>query len=437
MIRGEIDSNRSVWTEEAPAPRPEPPLSSRAGAEIAVIGGGLTGVSTAWHLSQGMPGDGIILIEAGVLGNGASGRSGGQVLHGVNGVRTDDPDELRRIHAATGMGIDLAESLAGQHAPAGTFRRHGVLEVYTDAGRAEAAHARAEGLAQAGIPVRFLAARELPIEGVHGALLDPTAGRLNAFALLQGMRGALRGRGVVVHEHTPVLRVAEGKTIVLTTPRGEVRARAVVLATNGYTPALGYFRHEILPLHSHVIATGPLSNDTWERLGWSAWDGFTDDLDRIAYASRTTTGRLLFGGGGNAAYSYLYGGAPVFPEQPNHPAWTFLRRTMVRYFPALADTPVATRWSGTLGITLDRVCTMGVRGTHRNVYFALGYSGHGLALALLAGRVIADLHEGNHEAWRDLAFYQRKPRPLPPEPLCWIGYQAYTRLTGRSPRRHA
>src|SRR5262249_62384691 len=105
MIRGEIDSNRSVWTEEAPAPRPEPPLSSRAGAEIAVIGGGLTGVSTAWHLSQGMPGDGIILIEAGGLGNGARGGSGGQGLPGGNGGRAGGPDERRPAHHATGTGI--------------------------------------------------------------------------------------------------------------------------------------------------------------------------------------------------------------------------------------------------------------------------------------------------------------------------------------------
>src|SRR5262249_23146120 len=158
------------------------------------------------HLSQGRPGDGIVRIEAGVRGNGASGRSGGQVLHGVNGVRTDDPDELRRIHAATGMGIDLAESLAGQHAPAGTFRRHGVLEVYTDAGRAEAAHARAEGLAQAGIPVRFLAARELPIEGVHGALLDPTSGRLRPSAGGAGGRAAAGGSSFTSPRPAPVWR---------------------------------------------------------------------------------------------------------------------------------------------------------------------------------------------------------------------------------------
>jgi glycine/D-amino acid oxidase-like deaminating enzyme len=78
---------------------------------------------------------------------------------------------------------------------------------------------------------------------------------------------------------------------------------------------------------------------------------------------------------------------------------------------------------------------MGVSGENWNVYHALGYSGHGVSLALLAGRVLADLYEGNHEPWRELPFYQKRLLPLPPEPLRWLGYQAYTRLTGRSPRK--
>jgi glycine/D-amino acid oxidase-like deaminating enzyme len=196
-------------------------------------------------------------------------------------------------------------------------------------------------------------------------VVDPLAGRLNGFALLQAMRPVLAAHGVALYEHTPVLRVREGPTITLTVPGGEVRAQAVVLATNAYTPALGYFRRGILPLHSHVVATAPLPAERWETIGWDEWDGFTDDLDRIAYACRTPAGRVVFGGGGNAAYSYRFGGATE---------------------------------------------------------------------ALLAGRVLADLSEGNHEAWRDLPFYQRRLPPLPPEPLRWIGYQAYTRLTGRSPR---
>jgi len=247
----------------------------------------------------------------------------------------------------------------------------------------------------------------------------------------------LVGQGVAVYERTPVLRVREGPTVVLTTPAGEVHARAVVLATNAYTPALGYFRRGILPLHSHVIATAPLPPDTWPRIGWGDWDGFTDDLDRIAYACRTPGGRLVFGGGGNPAYTYRFGGASVFRHRADHPAFAFVHGTLLRYFPGLGDAGIEHRWSGTLAVTLDRVCTMGVRGAHRNVYYALGYSGHGLALALLAGRVLADLYAGNHDTWRAAPFYQRRLRPLPPEPLRWVGYHLYTRLTGRSPRAMA
>jgi glycine/D-amino acid oxidase-like deaminating enzyme len=435
MARHRLDENHAAWVAESDAPRPAPPLSGRHVTEIAVVGGGLTGVSTAWHLSRRMPGRGVALLEAMVLGNGASGRNGGQVLNWINGVTTEDPERIRRIHAATRLGIDLAEELARRYAPPGTFRRHGCLEVYTDPRRAEAAHARVERLERAGIPARFLGASALGLRGARGAILDPLAGRLNGFALLQAMRPALAAEGVAVHEGTPVVRVREGETITLTTPAGEVRARAVVLATDAYTPALGYFRGGIFPLHSHVLATAPLGEETWERIGWGEWDGFTDDLDRIAYASRTPEGRFLFGGGGNPAYSYRLGGDPVFPDGGRESACAFLRRALTRYFPGLADAPIAHRWSGTLGMTLDRVCSMGVRGPWRNVYYALGYSGHGVALALLAGRVLADLYEGNHEAWRDLPFYQKRLPPLPPEPLRWLGYQVYTRLTGRSPRR--
>jgi glycine/D-amino acid oxidase-like deaminating enzyme len=430
-----LDENRSVWVTESEPPRPAPKLTGRIVTEVAVVGGGFTGVSTAWHLRRRRPDLGVVLLEAGVLGSGASGRNGGQVLNWVNGVTPRDPDETRRIHGATRAGIDLAEELAARHAPPGTFRRQGCLEIYTDPRRAEAAEAHVRELQAAGIPAEFLAAKALGVAGACGAILDPLAGRLNGFALLQALRPALRESGVVVHEHTPVRRVRGGAELALETPEGEVRARALVLATNAYTPALGFFRSGILPLHSHVIATAPLADDVWAGAGWGRWDGFTDDFDRISYACRTPGGRLLFGGGGNPAYRYRFGGKTTAATQGGERAARFMRSVLARYFPAFAAVPVAERWAGTLALTLDRVCSMGVGGAHRNVYHALGYSGHGVALALLAGRVLADLFEGNHEAWRALPFYQKRLLPIPPEPLRWLGYQAYTRFTGRSPRR--
>jgi gamma-glutamylputrescine oxidase len=427
------DENRSVWVTESPAPAPAPRLAAKISTDVAIVGGGLTGVSTAWHLRQRRPDLGVVLLEAGVLGQGASGRNGGQVLNWVNGVEPETPEATRRVHAATRAGIDLAEQFAGKFAP-GAFSRSGCLEVYTDPGRAEKAALRVERLREAGVPAEFLPASALTIRGACGAVLDPLAGRLNGFALLQGMRRALLGDGVVVHEHTRVVRVHGDTRIVLETPEGEVRARALVLATNAYTPALGFFRSGILPLHSHVLATPPIPDGAWETDGWGPFGGFTDDLDRITYACRTPGGRVVFGGGGNAAYVYRFGGGTVAAPGAQR-AVRFMHATLARYFPRLAEAPIERQWAGVLGITLDRVCSMGVGGPGRNVYHALGYSGHGLALALLAGRVLADLHEGNHEAWREQPFYQKTLLPIPPEPLRWLGYQLYTRATGRSPRR--
>ncbi|HEY4122907.1 MAG TPA: FAD-dependent oxidoreductase, partial [Byssovorax sp.] len=93
------------------------------------------------------------------------------------------------------------------------------------------------------------------------------------------------------------------------------------------------------------------------------------------------------------------------------------------------------RWSGPVALTLSRMCTMGVMGEHANVYFALGYSGHGVTLANLAGRVLADVYAGDDARWRDLPFYRHRLLTMPPEPLRFVGYHAYTALTGRSPRR--
>jgi glycine/D-amino acid oxidase-like deaminating enzyme len=234
-----------------------------------------------------------------------------------------------------------------------------------------------------------------------------------------------------------VLSVQEGSTILLATPRGVVRAKAIVLGTNGYTPRLGYFKSSIFPLHSHMIATEPASAERWKQMGWGPVTGFSDDLDRIAYGGLTPEGSLVFGGGSNAAYDYLFGNQAVYPGGPEAAKRAFdaVQTRMNGYLPEAAGLRISHRWTGTLGITLSRVCSMGVRGTHRNVYYALGYSGHGVTLANLAGRVLCDLYSDNPEPWRDQPFFQRRMGYIPPEPFRWVGYQLFTRITGKSPRR--
>ena len=446
MSNGTFDDNRSLWWATANARSaqpwaPAPALAADIDCDVAIVGGGFTGVSTAYHLARRFPGKRVVLLEARHLGNGASGRNGGLVLNWVNGVDTRDLSMARRIFDTTKAGIDAIEARIREHALDVPFRRDGCLDVLTDWRRAEAAAHEVERLQTAGIPVRFLAGKELAalgrFEGATGAIFDPTAGQIDGLALVRAMRPVLEKLGVHVHEETPVTRIEEGGTITLGTPNARVRAKAIVLGTNAYTPRLGYFAHGIVPLHSHLVSTEALAPEQWEDIGWSRHlAGFSDDLDRVAYGGMTTRGELVFGGGSNDAYSYGFGSRTAFLGDAT-PSFDAIERTLHRYLPRLGKrgVRVAHRWTGPVALTMSRVCTMGVQGAHKNVYFALGYSGHGITLANLAGEVLTDIYAGDDAKWRGLPFYQQRLLWVPPEPFRWMGYHAYTQVTGRSPRR--
>jgi len=428
-----FDDNRSVWTVDAAPDTAAPPLARDLTVDVAIIGGGFTGVSTAYQLARRNPGLGIALVEARALGNGASGRSGGQMLTGIR----PDPDVDQRVseYEITRAAIDDLMALIREHGLQVRHRRDGALRVTTTAEAAEATHAETEQLAARGLPLRFVPASalgdRLRARGATGAVFDPSEGVLNGVDLIRAMRPLLVAQGVAIHESTPVHRVRQGEVIELETAGGTVRARAVVLATNGYTPRLGFFKTGILPVISHVIATAPLDDDTRAR-GFGTTSAFSDDLPRLAYASIDQAGRLVFGGGTNTAYGYRFGNRTAVAAHPGDRPARALHRSLTGYFPGLAEVPIEHRWSGPLGVTMARHCGIGVMGSHGNIYYGVGYSGHGVVLANLAGRVIADLYAGDHDRWQGACFYNYQPRGIPPEPMRWFGYHAYTRLTGRS-----
>ncbi len=441
MTEADVDDNTSVWAATAdPSDQSHEPLTGDASADVVVIGAGFTGLSTAWHLSHRFPHLGIVVVDAATVGAGASGRNGGMALHWINGVEIEDGERARRMYALTSETIVWIDGVIRSHGLDVGFRREGCLELLTSPRRADAARLEAERLSSFGLPIQFLEGPALDervrATGAVGAVFDPTTGVLHGLRFVQVLARVLRARGVAIHERSPAVRITEGRTIVVETPKGSVRAPWMVLATNGYSARLGYFTTGVFPLHSHVIATEPLPDEILRNVGWGSIAGFTDDRARIAYASLTPDGRLLFGGGGNGAYSYYYGGRTRPPREPDA-QFRYVRSVLERYFPGAAGLQIAHRWTGTLGLTLSRVCSIGVMGEHRNVLYGVGYSGHGVVLANLAGRVLCDLYADHHEPWRDLPFYQRPLRGIPPEPLRWLGYQAYTRATGRSPRKRA
>ncbi|MSP26332.1 MAG: FAD-binding oxidoreductase [Myxococcales bacterium] len=434
----DIDENRSIWIMDKPAYEPCAPLAADTSADVVIVGGGFTGASTAYHLAKRFPERRIVLLEARQLANGASGRNGGLMLNWINGVHSPTPEHARRIFDVTRSGIDLIENIIREHALPVRYSRGGCLELYTKPERSDAAQLEIERFNAAGIPLQFLQGKALEARlgatGVAGAVFDPTAGRLDGVDYLRALRGVLLSLGVAIHENTLVRSIEEGASVRVMTDGGEVTAKALVLATNAYTRNLGYFRSFLFPVHSHVVATRPLSPEERAAVGWGNAAGFSDDLDRVAYGSLTENGEIVFGGGSNGAYSYRYGGRTSYQAKDDK-GFQAIERRLGDYFPGARGMPIAHRWSGPVALTLSRVCAMGVRGEHRNVYYAFGYSGHGISLANLAGKVLCDIYSDDDVRWRDLPFYQPRLHPMPPEPFRTIGYHFYTRVTGRSPRK--
>jgi len=424
-----FDDNQSPWLIDAVDDPPAPPLDKDLDVDVAIIGGGFTGVSTAYHLRRRFPERRIILLEAKRLANGASGRNGGMMLNGIS--FSDDPEVVAKEYALTRQTVDDIEAMIREHSLRVRYRRDGCVHISTTQRAADDAQAYVERVARLGVPLRFVRDVDsvLRVKRAYGAIVDSNEGLINGVDLIRAMRPLLAG--VDIYEGTPVTRIREGETIKLATPRATVSAKAIVLATSGYTPHLGYFRTGLLPVISHVIATDPLPRDLLARIGFDRYAGFFDDLPRLAYCGVDVDGRLLFGGGATGAYAYRFGNATTFDARLDDSGARATRAILTRYLPELADIPIAHRWSGPLDLSLKRFVAMGVLG--KNIFYSLGYSGHGVTLANLSGRVLADLYAGNHEPWKDYAFYMKRPSGIPPEPFRWLGYQVIARLTGRSP----
>jgi len=401
---------RSYYEDTALAPPPAPPLDGDARAEVVVVGGGLTGISTALHLAE--RGVETVLLEAGALGHGASGRNGGQVGTGFNWPQAKLESRLGAEWARALWDLSeeakamLRERIA-RHA-IDCDLKHGVLHLahrrrFLDEYRQGVAHLQ-EGYGYDRI--RFVDAEEaaamLGSTVYFGGSLDSGAMHLHPLNLLLGLAGAAAAAGARLHAGTPALALERGEDpgdteVVVATARGRVRADRLVVACNGYrggfAPRIG---GRVLPIDNYVLTTAPLPADLAPAV-LPADVAAADSRFAVNYFRRTADNRLLFGGGENAG-----GPAPADLKR-------FVQARMLPIFPQLRDHPVDHAWGGTLAITASRLPELGAR--HGRVFYAHGYSGHGVALAVLAGRLLAEALAGETRRWDRLAQLRHLPFP--------------------------
>ena len=434
----EFDENNSLWnTVQAPK---NPALNEDMEVDVAIIGGGYTGLSAAYYLSQRFPDRKIALFEARGVGHGASGRNGGMVLPQIANEYMQiysDPYTHKKIYDVTIKNLDdLAQLIKSQNIDC-DFRRSGALLVIAKESQVDQYRRYAVQAQSLGIPVDFWDRNrtqdEIGTQVYYASVFDPNAGEVHPMKLVQALKKAAEAAGAQIFEDTPVFELEEGNTIQLSvgTPHHKVMAKAIVLATNGYTSKLGYFKNSVIPIHTPMAVTSPLSDSIFTDIGWNNKVAYSDTYNILYHLSRTPDNRILIGSG---YVNYFFNNGIVNQDDPGF-LKAHLLKELVRIYPKLSGIDFENIWTGVLGFSVDFSQSVGQLGSYKNVYYGLSYVGHGINLSTLFGKIIADLYAGDGSKWKDFPFVNHNFISLPPEPLKWVALQstrAYFRLADES-----
>ncbi len=441
MRTGEL----GFWWRSLGGPPPfREPLREPLEVDVAIVGGGYTGLWTAYYLKRAQPSLRVAILEAERCGYGASGRNGGWVVGSFSGPQRayerggGQAGGYAALVRAMHETVDEVGRVLAEQRIEADFVKGGHLSVALDGAQAQHLRAhvqqqRALGFGEA--DVRELGAEELGervrIAGAQMATFSAHAARVHPAKLVAGLAAAVEALGVTIHERTPVSEIRAGEA---RTGAGIVRARWVVRATEGYTASLRGMRRALVPVNSSMIVTEPLTPGVWEEIGWRDAEVLDDGAHVFVYLQRTADGRIAIGGRG---VPYRFASRTNGEGATAHGTVDSLRAKLAAMFPALGDVEVEHAWSGVLGVARDWCVSVGADRTSARAW-AGGYAGEGVAAANLAGRVLRDLMLGERTALSELAWVGHRARRWEREPLRWLGIRgvyALYRRADRSERR--
>ncbi|MGB6306795.1 MAG: FAD-dependent oxidoreductase [Steroidobacteraceae bacterium] len=419
------EPNLSYWARSQPPQNR--PLGEDLSVDVAVVGGGLTGLSTAYFIRSASPRKSVVVLEARGCGNGASGRNGAMLL-----TMTADrymnfsavPAVDKQIYELTVENIRRLSALSAATGIDCELETPGALQVFTGTSDAAAARDYVRRARSVGMPVEYWDAGQVAgaigTQVYEGGFFDPHGGQLHPMKLVHVFKAAAENAGARVYENSPVDRIEEGREILLQVGARTVRARSLVLASNAFTPNLGFLRNSVVPLREYVAMTRPLDAQELEDIGWRARVPFNDSRTEVFYLGLTRDGRIHIGGG-TPRYDFN-NGAGHGRAAGSHAAQ--LHRELARIFPRLAGVPFEVQWDGVVDWSLDASPSVGTTGRHGNIFYGIGYSGHGVNLTSVFGRIIADIEAGRGEAWKQYPFVNAGLSYVPNEPFRWLAAQA-------------
>jgi glycine/D-amino acid oxidase-like deaminating enzyme len=431
----------SLWHDTMPAGEyvPRPRAEGIIDADVAIVGGGLTGLWTAYYLRRRDPSLRVVVLEAEVAGFGASGRNGGWcsalLPMSIESIATSHSlDAALRLQREMFATVDEVGRVAAEEGIDCHFAKGGTLnlarsELQVTRLRADVDHLHEQGFTDD--DYCWLDAdetrRRVRATNICGALFTPHCAAIHPSRLVRGLTRTVESHGAVVHEQSRVIGI---EPHMVRTTEATVRAGVVVRATEAFTSQLPGQRRTIAPIYSLMIATEPLTDDVVERIGLHNRETFNDARRMVIYGQRTADNRLAFGGRG-APYHFASAMRPGFDR--NAAVHSGLADALRELFPEVASARITHQWGGAVGVPRDWWCSVGFDRTS-GMAAAGGYVGDGVGTTNLAGRTLADLITGTDSPLVDLPWVGHRSRRWEPEPLRWLGINTVVRLPSGADR---
>ena len=429
------------WLDFHGAPEPRAPVEGELECNLAIVGGGFTGLWAALIAKERDPGRDILLVEAEHVAFGATGRNGGfaehSLTHGLsNGLMRFSEDELHELERVGAQSFAELHATLARHAIDAHYEANGVLWIATEPYQVDEIGEEVELIRRFGGD-----AQPLDAEAVRREIATPRAlggiwhrdggGVLDPVALAYGLRRAVLELGVRICEGSPVARLGqEGGHVVLECPGGRVRARRVVLATSAYPPLVRSVRRRMLPVYDYVLMTERLSGARLASLGWGNRQGLTDGGNQFHYFRLTADDRILYGGY-DAIYHWRNDVGGHLDER--HETFSMLAEHLIETLPQLEGIRFTHRWGGAID-TCSRFFAFFGTALGGQASYAVGYTGLGVGASRFGAEVALDLVDGLDSPLTRLPLVRTQPRMFPPEPLRSAGVALTRRELARADR---
>ena len=419
---------KSYWLNTYGPYAPNDPLQGDLTVDVAIIGGGYTGLATAYFLKQADPAMRVAVLEGEVVGYGASGRNGGfaMTLFGLEPAVTAalfGKPRTAEAHRYCERAVDLVRDLIREHAMQSDFEYTGFMRLATRPGFVKRIQHDLEILTSQGISgIEWIdqakARAEIDSPIVLGAWWEPRCGILNPAKHVRELKRVAQESGAMVYEQSPVIEINRAAKFTLRTPQGTVSADKIVFATNAYSHLIPELKRKQVPAFTHMVITEPLTQAQLDSIGWRKRSGLEDARNLVHYLRLTIDNRIAIGGS-----DVTISVGRDMDRDLNEKTFRQLEQDTVTLFPGLKDVKFVYRWGGPVSVPMDMAPAIGQVGDAR-AWYSLGCVGHGVAPTHLNGQTLADLLLEKKTDLTSIWFVNRRTIPWPPEPLRWAASQA-------------